>query len=96
MKTCRITQSGIEVDVTMVCDSQGGYWLVLARWSMSCGGVTVRTMPPLDPDLTEDEAWGEAKAWASRRLTREVQTVGGLAPLSGPDVPKRMMSGFSP
>ncbi|MGR4068272.1 hypothetical protein [Billgrantia sp. C5P2] len=46
--------------------------------------MSLRTMPPQDPELTEDEAWNEARTWFSRRLTRELLETAGIAPPSPP------------
>ncbi|SEG44145.1 hypothetical protein SAMN04487953_13328 [Billgrantia desiderata] len=71
---------GVDVELTLLRDSRSQYWLVMARWSLTQGKQTTHTMPPCDPDLTEQQAWNEARNWAERQLSKDLLGSRGLCP----------------
>ncbi|WP_111414572.1 hypothetical protein [Billgrantia lactosivorans] len=80
MRQETFTEAGIDVELTLLRDSSSRHWLVIARWHDKQGTLSTHTLPPLAPDLAEEQAWREARSWAIKRLTKEMLEAGGVKP----------------
>lgn len=80
MKQQIVTEAGVNVELMLLRDSNSRHWLVMARWHNEQDDLSTQTLPPLAPDLTEEQAWREAYTWATKTLTREKLKAGGVQP----------------
>lgn len=80
MKHETLDVNGVSVELSLLRESAGGHWLVMARSYEADGQISTCTMPPLSPDMTEKQAWDEARAWSIRMRTKQLLETSGLRP----------------